>query len=414
MTRSRWLSYVLLVAAPCAQPVQALSLEEALAASRSAQPALRAWLAEEDAGRAEADAEARRPAPEWRLDLDNLPVTGSAAFDPRVDEMTMLALSVEQMLPSRELREAASGESGAMADTLRRRAELSALGRFEAAGLAWIDWWMASEIARLLDGEGEALELAIDQARVAARSSEEAGLRLAELRVERAELAAQSYRNEGERARARARLRAWTGIEVDATPGAPADWPEPECAPSAQELAQHPGMRQAQARVALAAAAQRRVQAGNRPQWSLMARYGVRADGRPDMLGVGVKLRFDGLAGPRAGLFEQAAALRVEAAEERAIEQARQLQAQWQAACAAYQEGRREEQELAAVLMEAASAHAEWTRLRYAAGRGDLAAVLDAERMHWRHERERIEARARSWRERLRIRAFEIDFAEGL
>lgn len=388
-------------------PGVALSLEEAMREAATAQPALHAYALEQEAALALAESETGLPAPEFSLRLQSLPLTGEDAFDLRADDMTMLALGIEQPLPSSDLRDASAAVAKGDAALSQARGQALARERAQRAGLAWVDWRLALLQRELLSAELAALDEADAQAQVAARSSETGLIRVLELRIEKAELTSLAARWRGVAASAEQRLEALLGRAAQSDPQSWPQLPDPDCAALEADLAQHPEQLAASARSRMAESEHRLRHAQNRPQWNLMAGYGLRGGGRADMLEIGVSLRFDALAGQRSSLQLSASSAMWHAAEAREVEQLRALRGRLRASCQALDAASEELRELRSELRAAAASHAELARLRYAAGSATLASALDAARMHWRHEREIAEVTARYWRERVRLRSFE-------
>src|SRR5690348_11591538 len=99
---------LILVALALASPVQSqtLSLGEAVRRAGDQAARLQAQDAAIEAAREDAARAGSLPDPMLEFGIENLPVTGSDAFDPSVDDMTMKQIGVRQEFPSSAKRQA--------------------------------------------------------------------------------------------------------------------------------------------------------------------------------------------------------------------------------------------------------------------------------------------------------------------
>ena len=250
------------------------------------------------AGIAAAQAESERagalPDPTLAIGIDNWPVTGPDAFKFGAEDMTMKKIGLRQELPARAKRQA----QRALAD--RGIAEARAmdlaehLGVRRAAAEAWVDLWTSQrELDALQRLRDQAALARVSRARVAGGGEPVSDALATEAAV--LELDNRLEAAHATRASAQAALARWSG---DTEPEA-VDPPDFRSLPvsGAQLLASVDGIAPllaVDAQVETAAAAIDAARAEKRPDWSIAASYGLRADGRSDMLmlevGVGLPL----------------------------------------------------------------------------------------------------------------------------
>jgi outer membrane protein TolC len=272
---------------------QSLTLSEAVRRAASHAPRLEAQdaaitAAQEDAARA-----AALPDPMLEFGIDNLPVTGSDAFDPSADDMTMKRIGIRQEFPASAKREARrlladrridAARAGAVAERLRIQRE--------AAG-AWIDLWSAQRQRHALEHLREQARLAASLAKARVRGGGDVSESLA---AEAAVLDLDSRLEVlgGVEAETLSRLRRWVpGIEASAISGEPDFETLPYSHGQLIDSAEAMGpLLTARARTETAAAAVTAARAEKRSDWSVMAAYGQRDRDRSDMLllEVGVSL----------------------------------------------------------------------------------------------------------------------------
>lgn len=296
--RARAVACAVTLAAPLAAGAASagLTLPEAVRLAGERAPMLEArragvLSAQENAARAGA-----LPDPMLTVGIDNLPVTGPDAFDARVDDMTMKKIGLRQDVPARAKRVARRSLASRQIDQARAQAEAEGLSVRRAAAEAWIAAWA-------VERELDALRALRDQAALAARVSRArvaAGGEAASdaLAVEAAllELDNRIEAARAEKSMAQAGLARWLGdVPVDVSDAAPdfgtLPMPQARLVASVDRTA---SLLPAAARVETAAAAIDVARADKRPDWSVGASYGVRADGRSDMLmfevGIGLPL----------------------------------------------------------------------------------------------------------------------------
>ena len=273
-----------------------LTLGEATELAVERAPMLQARRAGISAAQQEAARAGALPDPTLLVGIDNLPVTGTDAFDFSADDMTMKRIGLRQEIPARAKREARRTLAARGIDEAQALSAAQQLTVRRAAAEAWIDLWAAQR-------ELVSLQALRDQAALAAK--------LAKARVAGGDalvtdaLAAQAAvleldnRIEGLRSSqfaAQAGLARWLGdTEIETTTDTPdfTALPVPE-ARLLSAIDQLGPLLPVTAQVESAAAAIDVARAEKRPDWSVGASYGQRAGGRSDMIlveiGIGLPL----------------------------------------------------------------------------------------------------------------------------
>jgi outer membrane protein TolC len=384
-----WSTLLLAGALAAGTPTERLTLDAAVRLSAEREPTALAAEHEVAAAHADADFAARLPAPMWMVGIDNLPITGMDAGSFDADEMTMRMVGVEQMWPSARMRDAGRDAALAMGDVARVQAEAARRMRAREAGRMWVEGWRAAATSRVLREEIAALDEAIAAATVMAKSEPGGSEEALMLGVERAEIEAMAEVMDGERASVEDWFAAELGAAVALDDASP-DWTLPETTPSDALIERHPELRMAEAMRLQAESESAMAQAQGGPEWRLTARYGARSDGRDDMLGVEVGVRFDAFAVDRQDARERAARARAEAAQARVAAKRRELTQLARSARAKAAAAQAAHRRIARSLLPAAADHAALVRSRYAAGTATLTEALAAERMHYIHHREAL------------------------
>lgn len=289
---------VVMLTAPFATAVarDGVPLPEALRLAAARAPVLDARrygvaAAQEEAARADA-----LPDPTLTVGIDNLPVTGSEAFDASADEMTMKTIGLWQEIPSRAKRTARRSFADRETEEAQARADAEALAVRRATAEAWIAVWTAQRQLAALQRlrEQAALAVKLSKARVVGGGESvsdalatEAALLELDNRIEAAQ---------AEKHVAQAGLARWVGdAAVEVSEVAPdfnaLPMPEADLLAAVDRVGP---LLPATAQVETAAAAIDVARAEKRSDWSVGASYGQRAGGRSDMImfevGIGLPL----------------------------------------------------------------------------------------------------------------------------
>lgn len=296
------LARALCVIALTAQPLaafaatHALTLPEAVRLASERAPMLDARRAGVSAAQEESARAGALPDPMLTVGIDNLPVTGSDAFDTQIDAMTMKKIGLRQEIPSQAKRSARRSLANRQVGEARAQAIAEAVDVRRAAAEAWIDLWAAQRaLATLQDlREQAALAARLAKARVAGGSGAVSGALATEAAVLELDNRIEAARAES--AAAEAGLARWLGeatIEVsdDVLDFGTLPIPTADLLSSIDRVGP---LLAASTEVETAAAAVDVARADKRPDWSVSAAYGQRSDGRDDMImlevGVGLPL----------------------------------------------------------------------------------------------------------------------------
>ena len=272
-----------------------LTLQEATQLAVDRAPMLEARRAGIAAAQAEGARAWALPDPTLTVGIDNWPVTGPDAFKFGADDMTMKKIGLRQEFPARAKRQAQRALADRSVDEARAKDLAEHLSVRRAAAEAWVDLWTSQReldaLQRLRDQA--ALAAKVSKARVAGGGEPVSDALATEAAV--LELDNRLEAAHATRASAQAALARWLGdTELEAV-----DPPDFRSLPisGAQLLSsvdRVAPLLAVDAQVETAAAAIDAARAEKRPDWSVAASYGQRANGRSDMLmlevGIGLPL----------------------------------------------------------------------------------------------------------------------------
>lgn len=273
-----------------------LTLPEAIRLASERAPMLDARRAGVSAAQEEAARAGALPDPMLTIGIDNLPVTGSDAFNARVDDMTMKKIGLRQEIPSRAKRLARRSFAARQIDEAQAQAEAEMLSVQRATADAWIAAWAAQRQLAALQKlrEQAAMAAKVSKARVASGGEAASDALATEAAVLELDNRIEAAR--AEKLAAQAGLARWLGdASVEVADHAPDfdSLPVPEARLLA-DVARVGSLLPATAQVETAAAAIDVARADKRPDWSVGASYGQRAGGRDDMImfevGIGLPL----------------------------------------------------------------------------------------------------------------------------
>jgi outer membrane protein TolC len=385
-TLKNHLSYCLLAAGALALSVsahaQVLTLNEALKLGEAQAPRLAAQryaltAAEEETGRA-----GELPDPKLRFGIENLPVTGPDAYKYDRDSMTMRAIGLMQEFPSSSKRSARSARAERARDVERSMlsSQRSMVQRDIAA--AWLDAYFAERsratlerLVQHLAGQSEAVSAGVARGR---QSAAESFMLRGAVEQARDKVLDQERMVE----RSRYVLGALIGRDAKRPLGEPpsfAEFSHPRDG-LVGRLEEHPELRVLDQRQELAGAEVQLAKAGKGSDWSVEVGYGYRAPAFDNMLTVmfaidlpwQAKSRQDRDVAARLADVERARALKEEAR--------RMHEAEVRGWLADYDAASRRLERYREILLPLARDRSEAAMAAYRGGRGELSAVLDAQR----------------------------------
>ena len=318
-----------------------LNLDEALAMAVERQPALNAFTRTARAAEEAAVAARQLPDPQLTVGIQNLPVTGSEAFDLNADFMTMKSIGIMRTQVREAKRDAASARylaeaavSLAEQDVLARRIQREVM-------LGWIEVIEAQqkrEVLNFLIEKLEARQSLVEDSILDGTATPADVIAIeAEISAARAELlAAQDAEAAG-----RAMLARWIG---DAAQRPLSTNQLPICRPSNKQqallaVAEHPLIEVARRRETVAERAIDIARADRKADWGWSAMYGQRGGGRSDMVTLQVtidlplnKARLQNRRIAEASELAAAARDRAEDTRREVVSDFEQAWAQWSAA----------------------------------------------------------------------------------
>lgn len=377
MQKICWAAFPVLLALAPASYAQSIGYEEALRAAVSEQPQVRARELQLEARRSVADAADELPDPRLRAGIQNLPVTGPAAFEIDRQLPTQIQVGVEQDIPNLAERHARARMAVAdidLASAQLTRAQLTArLG----AGEAWISLAYTQQALNVTDEALRQIERLVPLARSAvaagsARPAESLEIRRAVLEVED-----MRTRLEGDLDAARAMLARYAAVQGAVATGAiPAADVDAERLRATLEL--NPDIilaiaqvRQADARIDLA-------RSEKRPDFGINVSYGRRDPMFGDVVSVMGSITLPIFAGRRQNPRIAAAEAEASAAQAIKLDRLRELQAQFEADLAAWRSAYRQWQRATEELLPLAQSRADLERASFAANRAELLDVIEA------------------------------------
>lgn len=321
------------------QAAPALSLDEAVRRAVDRAPLIAArqsqiLSAQEDARRAGA-----LPDPMLSVGLQNLPITGSPAFDLSADEMTMKTVGLRQDIPARAKREAERKLAARRIDAAQALTDSQRQDTRRAVAMAWIDLWAAQRQGDALARISEQATLAASVAHARLRSGADSAAEALAADAEVLDVDNRIAGNQTDVRVAQAALQRWLGdSDTATTPDAP-DFTQLPFPPAQLQAAidRLPSLRPSAAQVETAAAQIDLARAQRHPDWSIEATYGQRSGSRSDMLSVQVGIGLPLFPHERQDRDVAAREADYEAAQDTLADQRREQTAQLQASLARWE-----------------------------------------------------------------------------
>ena len=377
MKRLRWTALPVLLALAPASYAQSIGYEETLRAAVADQPQVRARELQVDARRQVADAADELPDPRLRAGIQNLPISGPAAFQLDRQLPTQIQVGVEQDIPNLAKRHARAGMATADIDfataQLAHARHMARLG----AGRAWISLAYSQQALNVADDALAQIERLVPLARSAvaagsARPGESLEIRRAVLEVED-----MRTRIDAEREAAQAMLARYIALQ-DATATGSIPAPDVDVEQLRATLEYNPEIilavaqvRQAEARIDLA-------RSEKRPDFGINVSYGRRDPMFGDVVSVMGSITLPIFAGRRQNPRIAAAETEASAAQAIQLDRLRELQAQFEADLAAWRSAYRQWQRATEELLPLAQSRADLERASFAANRAELLDVIEA------------------------------------
>ena len=377
MKRISWTALPVLLALAPASNAQSVGYEEALRAATSDQPQVRTSELRLDARREIADAADELPDPRLRASIQNLPVSGPAAFELNRQLPTQIQVGIEQEIPNLAKRRARFGMAEADIDLAAAQLRQTSYRVRVGAGMAWISLAYAQRALTVADDALAEIERLVPLARssVAAGSARHAE----SLEVRRAVLEVEDMRTriEADRETAQAMLSRYTALpNATATGTIPSADLDPEGLRAM--LQSNPELVVALAQVRQAEARSDLARSERRPDFGVNVSYGRRDPDFGDVVSVMGSITLPIFADRRQNPRVAAADAEAAAAQSARADRLRELEAQFETDLAAWRSAYRQWQRATDELLPLAESRVDLERASFAAGRADLLDIIDA------------------------------------
>ena len=377
MQRITWTAIPVLLALAPASNAQSVGYEEALRAATSDQPQVRTSELRLDARREIADAADELPDPRLRAGIQNLPVSGPAAFELGRQLPTQIQVGIEQEIPNLAKRRARFGMADADIDLAAAQLRQTRYRVRVGAGMAWISLAYAQRALTVADDALAEIEGLVPLARRAvaagsARPAESLEIRRAVLEVED-----MRTRIEADREAAQAMLSRYTALPTATATGTiPSADLDPEGLRAM--LQSNPELVVALAQVRQAEARSDLARSERRPDFGVNVSYGRRDPDFGDAISVMGSITLPIFADRRQNPRIAAAEAEAAAAQSARADRLRELEARFETDLAAWRSAYRQWQRATDELLPLAESRVDLERASFAAGRAELLDVIDA------------------------------------
>lgn len=381
---------------------QTLTLEEALKIGEAQSPRLAAQRHAFTAADEQTVRAGELPDPKLRLGIENLPVSGPDAWRYDRDSMTMRAIGLMQEFPNSDKRAARSTRAARARDVERSMLLSQRATLHRDIAVAWLDAHFAESSRAALERLVERLSAQVDAATAGVARGRQSAAESFMLRGAVEQARDKVLDQERIAARARYMLAALIGEEARRPLGASPDLGRLSHPREAlvERLQEHPELRVLEQRQELARAEVDIARASRRSDWSLEVGYGHRAPMFDNMLSVMVAIDLPWQAKQRQDRDIASRLAELEQARARKEDAQRMHEAEIRGWLADFDSATRRLQRFQALLLPLANERSAAALAAYRGGRGELSAVLDAQRAITETELSAlaIEAeRARAW-----------------
>ena len=400
--KSPRLLFAVLVAASAPLYAQPLSLADALRAGEARAPRLAAQRFAIAAAGHQVGRASELPDPRLKLGLENLPVSGAARYRYDQDFMTQRTVGIAQEFPNEAKRAARNDRAARQRDFEEANLAAQRAGVRRDIATAWLDVHYAEQVREKLVMLAGQYRLQSDAAASGVARGRQTAADGYLLRTAFEQANDRIIEQDRAVAKARIALASWIGADASRPLETAPDIGRLTHAPEhlVAGIASHPAQRVLQEREALARAEVDLAKSTRERDWSLEVGYSQRRPTFDNMISVVVAIdlpiakerRQDRDVASRLAEVEQARA-QYEDARRMHEAEVRGLLADWGTA------GRRMER-FDTVLLPLARERAQAALAAYQGGRGELAAVLEANRALVETELARLQSeaeRARAW-----------------
>ena len=391
---------MLAIAAPLG--AQTLSLAEALRAGEAQAPRLAAQRFAISAASQQVGRAGELPDPRLKLGLENLPVTGPGRYRYDFDFMTQRSVGIAQEIPNEAKRSARNRRAARQFDVEEASLVAQRAQAQRDIATAWLEVQYAEQVRAVLRRLADQYKVQSDAAASGVARGRQTAADGYALRIAYEQANDRIIEQDRLVEKARIALSAWIGAEADKPLGAP-----PDLATLAHptdhltmRLEEHTTLRIFDEREALARAEVDLAKSTRDRDWSVEVGYSQRRPNFDNMISVVVAIDLPFAKEKRqdrdvASKLAEAEQVRAQHEDARRMHEAevKNLLADWNTA------GRRLDR-YDAVLLPLARERAQAALAAYRGGRGELAAVLEADRAFAETELARIQSeseRARAW-----------------
>jgi outer membrane protein TolC len=334
-----------------------------------------------DAAREMAVAAGQLPDPVLKLGVDNLPVNGPDRYSLTRDFMTMRRVGVMQEITRADKRVLRSERYEREADKARAEKSLTLAAVQRDTALAWLDRYYAEAMAAVLAEQAAQAKLEIQGAEAAYRGGRGSQ---ADVLAARGSLAMLQDRTSemGRRVgNARLMLARWIGEDTAALGPAPAlDAIRLEPHSLDRQLAHHPDIAVLDEEARIAETEARLAEAEKQADWSMEVAYSRRGDAYADMVSVGLSIPLQWDQGRRQDREVAAKLARAEQARAEREEMLRGHAVEVKSMVFDWQSGRERSARYQKEILPLAGQRVEATLAAYRGGKASLDDVLAARR----------------------------------
>lgn len=397
------LLFLALFASASALAAEPLSLNDAQRIALARAPQIAAASARGDAAREMAVAAGQRPDPVLKIGVNSVPISGPNEWSVNREAMSTRSISLMQQLTRSDKLDARRSRSEREAD-IARSLELRA--RADAArdtALAWLELSYLQRIHTLISAQIEEVGHKRQASEAAFRAGSGPQADVFALRSEAARLGLQVSSLEGEIAAARARLARWLGSQPGELAAAPdisqLAWALP-LGEDDSALQAHPTLAAAASRVELAEAEAQLARSQRKADPTVELMFSQRGAAYANMISLNVSIPLQWQQGQRQ---DRELAARLASAEQLRAEQEdarRAYRAELAARHAAWQSALQRARQYETELIPLAEQQAQAALADYRAGSGMLMRVLEARRatLDTRLQAQRVQLEAaRAW-----------------
>jgi outer membrane protein TolC len=382
MSAFRLTVFAALALAAVPAPAQPLSLEEALRAGEAQSPRLAAQRHMVDSASLQVGRAGELPDPQLRLGIENLPVSGPDRFRYDRDFMTSRQLGFVQAFPNSAKRQARNLRAERTRDVEGANLSAQRAALYRDIAMAWGDVYFAERVRAAVERLARQFQLQIDAVPAGIARGRQTAAEGLMLRLASEQARDRVIEQDRAVARSRIALATWIADEAQRPLAAPPDmtrFAQPREALVAR-LPEQSRLRVLDQREQLARAEVELARSEKKSDWMLEVGYGIRRPNFDNMLTVMVGIDLPWRAGRRQDRDIASRLAEVEQARAVREDARRMLEAEVRGWLADYDTAQRRIGRFETVLLPLARERRGAALAAYQGARGELGAVLEAER----------------------------------